>query len=197
MLTYILIFSLSISGIFFILAIKPDINRFIWARKYLTIPYKNFKIKKPVCFPADSNMRYHLSQESDLFLQHYMEYEKTSLENLIFDINIKLQKCKDSKHLSYYLTTGFIPLFSLVITSFALLSNKIPEEKLIFVLGFTIIIVSIIILFVLVELFSQMFIQETMINHLLVLEKALRMKIDSDENPSKFERNRRIQRRKR
>ncbi|OAB33866.1 hypothetical protein [Paenibacillus glacialis] len=167
--------------LFSVAACYPLFSRLFWVRKMLTKPYKIYK-QSPVPSSPVLNKAYQLSEESRSSLEYYVvEFDKRSLSDLVFEIRLKSQFQNGHAHLVNYLTVNIIPLFSLLIASFALFANMVPPNQLVGVLGFTIIIIVAIVLVVLLDYTDKVFVQEPINKHLIVIEKALSIK--NNEQP--------------
>ncbi|MGG4043637.1 hypothetical protein [Paenibacillus favisporus] len=155
----------------------PEIQMYLWVKRNLNEPLKAFCKSEPT-----SGSTAYLSKESYMHLNYYKLLDKESIEDLIFEIKFKLNKCQNGKLLINYLTQNCLPLVSLLIAGFALLANKVADDQLLSVFGFTLIIFIVIIIFALIDFSSKMLVQAPMNTHLLSLEKALEI-INIDPKP--------------
>lgn len=155
------------------ITIMQDIKSLVWIKRILKKPYKQYVKANQTLNPS---LKFQLPDDSFNFLNYYMSWDKISIENLIFDIKYKLQERSENKFLTDYFTTGCIPLISLVIAGFAMLSNQVPNSQVLSVFGLTMVVFFVIIVFVLLEFTSKIRIQQPMLTHLFVLENALNKK---------------------
>lgn len=156
----------------------PLYSRLPWVRKELVKPYKKFR--KSYVTSTKPNREFQLSRETRTFLDYYVvKFDRDSLQNLAFEIELRLQIQNDGKHLVNYLTVGLLPLFSLLIASFALFSDLLPPSQLVSVFSFTIIVLIAIVIIVFFDFASKLFVQEPMNKHLIVINKALSLLDDA------------------
>ncbi|MDR9857316.1 hypothetical protein RJP21_27345 [Paenibacillus sp. VCA1] len=147
-------------------------SRISWVRNELKKPYKRFK-KTYTPPSAFQNGGFQLSKSTQSLLDYYaINFEKSELLDLVFEIRLKSQVQNESKHLVNYMTV-MVSLFSLLIASLALFANSLPTKLLIPILVFTIILMTAIIIVVFFDFCSKLYVQEPMSKHLIAIEKAL------------------------
>lgn len=147
--------------------VYSEIKRIIWVRKELTRPYRKYRKRAS---KTPSKYRHQVLKE------FYMSREPEEVENLILEIKFLLDSCKSTKDLSMLLTTYLLPLISLIIATFALLSNITPYEESMKVFIFSLCFFLVVVFFVYADYTSTMLVQNPLNSHLIILEAVYEKK---------------------
>ncbi|MEC0243266.1 hypothetical protein P4H66_25970 [Paenibacillus dokdonensis] len=167
-----------------------EVSKFFLVRKKIFLPFRKFK-KTYARTESISENNFKMSRNQEVILAYYLSHQDDILLEMRFEIKSRIGGLKNKALITFLLSTC-LPVFSLVVAVFAIISNDLQSEQKFTMFLPTFLILLLIMVVAFIDFSSRTLIKEPLDAHLIAIEEALCVKEKQELNKKNRLVNRRL-----